>query len=132
MSGRSTRKSRGGTPDNASVLGGTAIVSGAAVSLSGLLLYQASASGGSHIAAVGLLFVFAGVFAVDRVGGRTGLSAGTRRRVALGLAALAAALGLAFFAVDYPGFSGAVAVASPSCYHGSDKCYPPGRTRSAV
>jgi hypothetical protein len=109
MGGSSTRESGGGTPSNATVLGGAAIVFGTAVSLSGLLLYQASAAGGSHISAVGLLLVFAGVFAVDRVSGRTGLSTTTRRRVALGLGALAAALSLAFLVVDYPGFSGAVA-----------------------
>ena len=108
MGGSSTRESSRATPSNATVLGGAAIVFGTAVSLSGLLLYQASAAGGSHVAAVGLLLVFAGVFAVDRVSGRTGLSTATRRRVALGLGALAAALSLAFLVVDYPGFSGAV------------------------
>ena len=112
MGGSSTRESSRGTPSNATVLGGAAIVFGTAVSLSGLLLYQASAAGGSHVAAVGLLLVFAGVFAVDRVSSRTGLSTTTRRRVALGLGALAAALSLTFLVVDYPGFSGAVADAS--------------------
>ena len=109
MAGSSTRETRRGAPDNETVLGGAAIVLGAAVSLSGLLLYQASAAGGSHVAAVGLTLAFAGVFAVERVGGRLGLSTETRHRVALGFGALAAALSLAFLVVDYPGFSGAVA-----------------------
>jgi hypothetical protein len=109
MAGSSTRETRRGAPDNETVLGGAAIVLGAAVSLSGLLLYQASAAGGSHVAAVGLTLAFAGVFAVERVGGRLGLSTKTRHRAALGLGALAGALSLAFLVVDYPGFSGAVA-----------------------
>ena len=112
MGGSSTRESNRGTPSNATVLGGAAIVFGTAVSLSGLLLYQASGAGGTHVAAVGLALVSGGVFAVERISGRLGLSTETRRRAALGFAALAAALGLAFLVVDYPGFSGAVAGAS--------------------
>lgn len=108
MAGSSARDAPGGTPDNEAVLGGAAIVVGGAVSLSGLLLYQASAAGGTHVSAVGLALAFAGVFAVERVSGRLGLSTRTRHRVALGLGALAVALSLAFLVVDYPGFSGAV------------------------
>jgi hypothetical protein len=95
MAGSSARDAPGGTPDNEAVLGGAAIVVGGAVSLSGLLLYQASAAGGTHVSAVGLALAFAGVFAVERVSGRLGLSTRTRHRVA-------------FLVVDYPGFSGAV------------------------
>lgn len=112
MVGSSARESRRGAPDNETVLGGAAIVLGTAVSLSGLLLYQASGTGGTHVAAVGLALVSGGLFAVERVSGRLGLSTETRRRAALGFAALAAALSLAFLVVDYPGFSGAVADAS--------------------
>ena len=108
MAGPSARETPQGTPDNEAVLGGAAIVVGGAVSLSGLLLYQASAAGGSHVSGVGLALVIAGVFAVERVSGRLGLSTRTRHRVALGFGALAVALSLAFLVVDYPGFSGAV------------------------
>jgi len=55
MAGSSARDAPGGTPDNEAVLGGAAIVVGGAVSLSGLLLYQASAAGGTHVSAVGLV-----------------------------------------------------------------------------
>mgnify|MGYP000453269280 CR=1 FL=1 len=108
MAGSSARETPQETPDNEAVLGGAAIVVGGAVSLSGLLLYQASAAGGSHVSAVGLALVFGGVFAVERVSGRLGLSTKTRHRVALAFAALATGLSLAFLVVDYPGFSGAV------------------------
>ena len=108
MAGSSARETPEGAPDNEAVLGGAAIVVGGAVSLSGLLLYQASAAGGSHVSGVGLALVFAGVFAVERVSGRLGLSRQTRHRVALGFGALAVGLSLAFLVVDYPGFSGAV------------------------
>ncbi|QAU11795.1 hypothetical protein EKH57_02955 [Halorubrum sp. BOL3-1] len=109
MVGSSAREAPRSTADNEAVAGGAAIVVGSAVALSGLLLYQASRLGGSHVAAVGLALAVAGVFATERVSGRLGVSTETRRRLALGFGALAAALTLAFFVVDYPGFSGAVA-----------------------
>ncbi|VTT86142.1 hypothetical protein DM2_2180 [Halorubrum sp. DM2] len=109
MVGSSAPEGPRSTADNEAVVGGAAIVVGSAVALSGLLLYQASAPGGSHVSGVGLALAFAGVFAVERISGRLGLSTTTRHRVALGFGALAAALALAFLVVDYPGFSGAVA-----------------------
>jgi len=109
MVGSSDREAPRSAADNETVAGGAAIVIGSAVALSGLLLYQASAPGGSHVSGIGLALAFAGVFAVERISGRLGLSTETRHRVALGFGALAAALTLAFLVADYPGFSGAVA-----------------------
>lgn len=93
-----------------SLVGGAAVIVGAAVALLGVLLLSASPLGGGHLVATGLSLVVAGVLAADLLGDRVELSAPTRRRLALAFGVLGVLLGVAFVVVNYASFEGPVEV----------------------
>ncbi|QOS10965.1 uncharacterized protein HfgLR_04105 [Haloferax gibbonsii] len=78
-----------------------AILLGLFVSGYGLLLVPQSPLGGGWILAIGISLALAGVFAIESVGRRLGLSAATCRTLSLSFAALAAVLFVAFVVVNY-------------------------------
>ena len=83
----------------------TAVFVGAGVVALGLMLLPESALGAAHVGAIGLSLALAGVFASDWVGRRTDLAPGTRRRLAIGFAALSLVLLVAFVVLNAATFS---------------------------
>lgn len=81
-----------------------AIGLGALVFGYGLLVTPLSLLGGTHVAAIGLSMLLAGVFATNRAATRWNLSAAGQRRLSGGLALLALVLLATFVLTNYAGF----------------------------
>lgn len=81
-----------------------AAIVGAVVLALGLVLVPESALGGAWVGAIGLSLLLAGAVTTDRVGDALGLSSGTRHRLALAFACLAAFLLVTFVIVNFASF----------------------------
>ncbi|POG57348.1 hypothetical protein [Haloferax marisrubri] len=81
-----------------------AVLVGLFVAGYGLLVVPQSPLGGGWILAIGVSLALAGLFAIESVGRRLGLSAATCRTLSLSFAALAVVLFVAFVVVNYASF----------------------------
>jgi hypothetical protein len=86
------------------VLAAVAVLFGASVVVYGLLIAGSSPLGGVWVAAVGVSLTLSGAVVTPSLADRLGVPVGARRRLAVGFAALALALFVAFVAVNFASF----------------------------